>query len=256
MHLKEIKNQNYYLIKTYNGKYYQTYKNKNCVGLYNISIIDDLPKKRKQKEIFLDIMQEGDVILIPSYKNKKISIGIVISSVYKNNNQLYRNVEWENELYYHELDHRFHKYFYRDATIISLTEIAEYIDRLMHSIFIKERLYHIILNVNQESNIQCKSLYGLYHIILDETKIKDLQIKLSLYSPGIIEFISGSLDFIIMMIKIVKIIKLLKKDNKNLEEKQLIKQYEKMISNYYQYEVDKLQLDVTNNDITRWFVTK
>lgn len=258
MVFNEINQNNYFLIKTYNGKFYQPYREKQRVGLYNIKPSDNLARKQTQYNIFKQDVKIGDIILIPSYKKKYITIGSITSTDFIDDEMIYREVNWIKEIAFVEFDHKFHKYFYRDSTIICLSEIGELIDRLLYSIFIKEEKYHIVLKVNQKNNILCQSLYGLYQIIFDEVKIDDIEIKLSLQSPGIIEFISENLDFILIIIKLIKIIKLLKQDEDLLEseQKDFLNENEPLIKKFYLFGVNKLQLNLTNSDINQEDVLK
>lgn len=232
---------NYYLIKTNNGYYYQNYINNNIVSLYSLQVNDNLeinkPHKKKELEIFINELSLNDYVLIPNYRNRLISIGQITSNYFLKDQNIYRKVKWLKTLKINDLL-LLSKYLSLNKTIIKINDLDYLIDRNVYQYFIKDHFYHIIIAVKQEENILCKSLYGLYDLLLSDIDKQELQIKVSLESPGIIELISENLDVIIAIIKVIKLIHLLTKKEKINDEK--IKQ------KYEEYEIDKLKLECPN----------
>ena len=96
-------NTRYYLIKTNNGKYYQSYFENGWVGLYALevrlenamAVIINKPNKQKELQAFSEI-KPGDIVLIPDFRHKHVAIGIVVSDFYIRDNKIYRQVKWVN----------------------------------------------------------------------------------------------------------------------------------------------------------------
>lgn len=242
---------NYYLIKTNNGKYYPFYLEENRVGLYPVIIkmdekgdfVTEGKKKARELTIFINHLRIDDIVLIPSTRNKKIFIGKITSQYYIEKEKIYKNVSWMKEIEINKL-HHIHQFIHLDYPIICLNKMKSEIERNLYSIFRKAMSFHFILKVNQQDHILCKSLYGLYHLLLKEVYDQDLKIKMTIQSPGLIELITEKLDVIITIINVIKIIELLTKRQKiTNKEKQFIKMHEAIISKYYDFEVEKLQID-------------
>jgi hypothetical protein len=224
---------NYWLIKTSNGKYYQQFIKDHLIKLYNFTNLNEIgTKKAPQMNQFINVMKENDIVIIPSHLKKYISIGVITS---KFENQ-YRHVSWIKEISFTDLDSKCHKYFFKDETIICLNDVASYLERLIYALYLKNDKYYFSIKVNQKSNILFKSIYGLYRLFLDDENDDNLEIKINLQSPGIIEFISKNLEVIIVIIKIVQIISTLK--NRKVDDVNI-----KLVDKYFKYEIDKLEID-------------
>ncbi|QVK17102.1 hypothetical protein KHQ81_09395 [Mycoplasmatota bacterium] len=242
---------NYFLIKTNNGKYYSSYLEENRVGLYPLLIhvdekgnyIAENKKKEKELNLFINQLKIDDIVLIPSSRNKKLFIGKITSQYYIEMDKIYKNVIWIKELGIEKL-HHIHQFIHLAHPIICLNKMKYEIERNLYSIFRKETAFHFVLKVNQQDHILCKSLYGLYHLLLKEVYHQDLKIKMTIQSPGLIELITDKLDVIITIINVIKIIELLTKQHKMTDkEKQFIKIHDEIIKKYYNFEVEKLQID-------------
>ncbi len=229
--------ENYYLIKTCNGKYYDDYLKNDRVGFYPLN------KKFKQRMLFITDFKPEDVVLIPSTRNKKLSIGKIISNCFKEDEKFYRTVSWMKEIDIKEMQ-VMHKYLHKDKVLINLNEIKPEIDRNLYPYFYKNSAYHFVLKVNQNDNIQCMSLYGLYDLILNEQLHQDLTVKITVKSQGLIEFITYSVEVIVIIIKVFHLIHLLRKVKPlNKKDDNFIHHYQDMVKKYYDYEVHKLHLD-------------
>ena len=230
----------YYLIKTYNGKYYHHYLRKGVVGLYSLQfnkqkeIITSNKNYLKAFKIFTSLIQVGDVVLIPTYHNLSLSIGIIESNIYFDNQLIYRKVKWLRTIEAKNLAY-IHRYLHLVPLVISVDPLKDDIDRHTYQHFLKNNFYHIVLKVTQKESILCKSLYGLYDLFLSACNEPRLNIKMTVQSPGLIELITDNLDVVIAVIKVIQIIKYLR-------EKKLKSGI--IAEKYYQYEVDKLELEV------------
>jgi len=237
-------NTSYYLIKTNNGYYYQSYIDKKIVGLYSLlvssnnnELITNKKNKLKDLKLFAYELTIGDFVLIPNYRNKLITIGKVTSHYYCDNNRIYRNVKWLKTINISDFT-ILSKYFYFQYNIVKINDLHYEIDRNIYQYYLKENMYHIIIKVKQQENILCKSLYGLYDLFLSNIDKNKLQIKITVQSPGIIELISDNIDVIITIVKIIKLIRLLTKKEKITNR--VIKE------KYEEYEIEKLKLECPN----------
>lgn len=216
----------------------------NIVGLYSIlvsltneTLSTNKNHKLKELKLFAYEVSLGDIVLIPNYRNRLITIGEVTSDYFLENNQIYRKVNWIKTISINDIS-LLSKYLHIQANIINISDLFFEIDRNLYQYYIKNNIYHIIIKVKQKDNILCKSLYGLYDLLLSRISDKNLQIKISVQSPGIIELISDNLDVIITIIKILKLINLLTK-KKKIADESIKEKYDK-------YEIDKLQLECPN----------
>lgn len=241
-------NTNYFLLKTYNGKYYQTFLDNDHVSLYSLEIYSQdngaliINNKNKTKEFiaFSKIMKKGDIVLIPNMRNLYLSIGMIMSDHYLENNQVYRKVKWLKTISVEEL-WEIHRFLHLTSLLICINELKDDINRRMYKYFIKQNSYHVILDIKQQDRIMCKSIYGLYDIFLSQIDKEKLNITMKVQSPGIVELISDNLEVILIIIKIIKIIKMLTKKEKV--------DASGIVEKYFQYEVNKLQLELPDFDI-------
>lgn len=263
------KNTNYWFLKTSNGKYYSQFINESRVMFHNKLIknefsdlneyVSSLIMTYKNKEIlnFINNVNKNDLIFIPSVRNKYITSGEVISLCNIKNSLLTRCVKWNKEYSFNQFDIKYHKILHQTATFFSLNSINNYLERLLYRSYFKNDKFHICINVNQNNNILFKSIYGLQNLIFNDKIYNDIEIKINIESPGIIEFITSNLEVIMVIIKVLNIISIVNKYYKNrkiskIEDeliKVTIKENEDLIEKYFNYDVDKLQLDVDFNNI-------
>ena len=171
---------NYFLIKTNNGYYYQDYLNNHFVSLYSVQVNDNLeinkPHKKQELALFLKELTLGDYVLIPNYHSELISIGQIISNYYVQNQNIYRKVKWLKTVRINELL-LLSKYLPINKTIMKVNDLASMIDRCIYQYFIKDRFYHLIIAVKQQGNVLCKSLYGLYDLLLSNIDKQNFKLK-------------------------------------------------------------------------------
>ncbi|KAF1341723.1 restriction endonuclease [Bacillus subtilis] len=177
---------------------------------------------------FLFELSPGDVVMIPSPNSTRISFGIILSDVeIKNISETdieegecpftkRRNVKWLKTIRRAELDPYLYKMMHTHLTISNATEYAEVIDRTLHSFYIKKGTAHLVLEVKQENDIPAMDLINGINNILDIVPLlknpqdenvdfnkSDIDLKLRVQSPGVIEFISNDVPWAIFGIGIV-----------------------------------------------------
>lgn len=176
---------------------------------------------------FVNNLKVGDIIVIPSASSTFIAIGLVSREVYedpdyienflKNNPHAeYRPcpyskrvaVKWYKKTAKSSLDIYLQSSLKAQQAIFSLNEYSDFIDRSVNDIFVKDDLLHSIIRTNQDGNISLSNLKYLIDFLYEyinqlshdsenrnNLSPDDIQIKLNIHSPGIIEVIAGSVAF-------------------------------------------------------------
>lgn len=177
---------------------------------------------------FLFDLSPGDVVMIPSPNSYRISFGIILSepeTVEVKETDIEegacpfskrRRVKWLKTVNREELDPYLYKMMHTHLTISNATDYAEVIDRTLHSFYIKKGSAHLVLEVKQEDDIPAVDLINGINNILDivpllknpqdekiEFNKRDIDLKLRVQSPGVIELISNVAPWTIFGIGII-----------------------------------------------------
>jgi len=192
-------------------------------------------------EEFENKVKIGDLVFIPSHQMKKIYYGTIESPCVVFGNQYIRSVDWISEENFVELDLKFHKLLHSPHVLILLNSLSHHLERLLYPIYFKANKLYISIQVEQKQSILSKSLFGFHHLLLEDCIDHDLEIKMNIQSPGIIQLITNHLDMILIIFKVIKIIQLVqKKDHKS--DELFLKENKDIVSKYFKYGVDQLQL--------------
>jgi restriction system protein len=181
-------------------------------------------------------MKKGDIVLIPSEKSRYIHFGIVADDeAYEENIPIEleeiddhpelefnyegacpyrkrRKVNWIEVRRRDHLDPQLFKLIYSQRTISDATEnYAEFIDRALYDFYIKGDKCHLVLHVTKEGNIKGRHLVPFMADILNiaETNSKDdedVDLKVSVQSPGTIELIGWIPEIIVASMVIVGVL--------------------------------------------------
>lgn len=168
---------------------------------------------------FMFDMKIGDIIMIPSEGSNIITFGEISSDFYlyemtdedideeKCDYIKRRNFKFLKEVNRPDLDPILFKMFQAHQVISSANNYASVIDRTLESIYIKDGISHLKIDVKTKDPIKGKSLYMLQKLIFDELDVsKDVDMKINVQSPGFLEFISNNiwnLIFIILGINVI-----------------------------------------------------
>lgn len=162
---------------------------------------------------FCNEMKPGDVVIIPSSSSNYLAFGEIISDVqiveiseddiidgacpYTKR----RAVRWHKSISKYRIDPYLYQLFRSHHTISSANNYASHIDRTLNDFYIKGDKVHLILHVETENNIPAillvKLISGLLDRIDDFSKSyenvnsSEIEIKINVQSPGLVEFISG-----------------------------------------------------------------
>jgi restriction system protein len=227
-------NKNYWLVRTQGGKYYEEFKSGNFIAigwnkitledLLNLEhhdlvrkIIKEYPKRVRpvrlanQLSSFAKDIKAGDIVIIPSAGSNKITIGEVEDdtpySEYVDENakgpdgrklcpfQKRRRVRWIKTVSKWDLDMEFYKLFKSQHTISNANEYAPFIDRMLHTFFIRGNEAHLILEVKKEGKIPFQTLFPMGTEILNlaedfnkktaaDLDLSNIEVKINVQSPG------------------------------------------------------------------------
>jgi hypothetical protein len=241
-----------YFIKTNNGRYYSSYIQATTIGFYpiemNQELIQDfntrdqgLLKERygqhyKALHLFLNL-KRGDLVVITSFRNQKVSIGEIID---RNHEGIFYQVNWMKEMELIELDGLI-RYLHKKEIVLNITEIKTLIIRKLYPYYWSNGKYHLVLQIKQKKNLLLKSLLGLQQLILEGTNAEEMEVKIRLESPGIIEFISEHYQVIVLIIKLIGLLKQFK-TNQNLSQ-----QEQALYQAYCHYQIENLELEIEDN---------
>lgn len=166
---------------------------------------------------FVNDIKIGDVVLIPSKNSEGISVGIVESDVYEDNNyiekylatnpdtELYlcsylkrRKIKWIQNTTRSKLDIYLIKLFNAHQAIYSANEYAPYINRMIYPIYIQDDKVHATVHTGHPKGVTLKdmtdfinflnsSLQTVSEVFGEKIDTSDINLKLNIHSPGLIE---------------------------------------------------------------------
>ena len=243
---KELEtSRKYWLVRTFGGKYYNHFVQNNYIAigwneLSDIEMIEGANKDgpdrehlfKKAKELyskketdqtgrivnpiikFVNDMNIGDVVVIPSENSKEIHFGIIKSNVNivkdainldEGLDPLYkqRTVDWVTWRDKNSVDLNLFKMLSSHYAISSADMYAESIDRTMYSFYVKGDKAYLVIKVSKEGEYEGSEIPDLINQFLgtintynkltgDSINKNEVKMKISLQSDGFVLF-SGSL---------------------------------------------------------------
>ncbi|OMF17265.1 hypothetical protein BK131_04690 [Paenibacillus amylolyticus] len=176
---------------------------------------------------FLFELKVNDIVMIPSNNSSHISFGIIQSEPYIEEVSetsmdmglcpftKRRKVKWIKTVQRDRLDPYLYRMMQAHQAISNANDYANYIDRTLHSYYLKGNKSHLVVDVKQENQIPAVDMISYVSTLLDivplienpenpeETFSKeDVDLKLNVQSPGIMEFISDS-PYVVTVLGIV-----------------------------------------------------
>lgn len=163
---------------------------------------------RTQK--FIDEMNIGDLILVPSKKSTHFLIGVLDSDVFEitekevtskvevnyaiNPFLKRRKVNWVKEVSRSEISEKLYWILSAHQTIFNLSEHKDYINQLLSPIYIQDGLCHGTLKISKEEGLNSNEWYELYSIIKQQSDLKKdkVIVKSNVQSPGLIELVTDN----------------------------------------------------------------
>lgn len=168
---------------------------------------------------FINEFSVNDIVLVPSKDSDRISIGVIKSTVYEDSQYVQnylsedpnteltlcpyfkrRKVQWIKHLTKQTADIYLMKAFNSQHALSKMNDYAPYIDRTIYPIYKKNDEVHSTLHAGHPNGMSLKELsdlaLNLNSAIADISeqcelpiKEKEIQVKLNIHSPGLIELI-------------------------------------------------------------------
>lgn len=267
----KVEDRGYWFVRTNGGLFYDEYKNENFIAVgYNNIVSIDLKKissdssykdaliekikvaidTNDTKQIrptlvfnqlnrFINEMQIGDIVLIPSVNSQYISFGEITSNLEiitsdKSTEEegkcpfaKRRKIHWIRTISREKLDPYLYKAIYSHHVITDVSESSGYINRSLSSLYVENNKAHITFRVNTTNDIALSDirpfLYSFENIAkmaeLPDEIIKateNMKIKINVQSPGPIEYICATsvimlIAAIIGILGIISVMKIAKK---------------------------------------------
>ena len=158
-------------------------------------------------------MKIGDIVVIPSSASNHLAFGVINSDSFWYDEPISddeieegvcpyrkrRNVSWFKHVDKHRIDPYLYQFFRSQHAISDATAYADHIDRTIHDFYIKGEEAHLVLGVETTNKIPAISLINLVGGLLTridefddaEIKSKDVDIKVNVQSPGVLELVSN-----------------------------------------------------------------
>ncbi|SFA55545.1 hypothetical protein SAMN05192569_106313 [Parageobacillus thermantarcticus] len=189
-----------------------------------------------QIKTFCYDIKKGDIVLIPSSKSAYIHFGIVqddepyeedipieIENIDEHSEWFFeyegvcpyrkrRQVKWIKVVRRDNLDPQLYKLIYSQHTISKADGYAEYIDKSLFDFYIKGDKCHFILHVRRKEHIKAHHLIPFMSDLLaiaDNNKLgsdNEIDIKVSIQSPGTIELIGGIQNIVIFSLILLTVV--------------------------------------------------
>ncbi|MBQ2916599.1 MAG: hypothetical protein IJE59_00195 [Clostridia bacterium] len=166
---------------------------------------------------FVCEIKKGDIILIPSSNSSNIAFGKVTSDeAYIRDNVLkdkgccqYKkalNVEWIKILSREEFDPYLYRLMTAHNAISNIDNYADFINRILYNVYYRNGILHVTFNVRKNDNITAMEMNDFINNTLEyineinkqyemNAKISNINLKISVQSPGPIEFLGEVYDF-------------------------------------------------------------
>jgi len=247
----------YWLVRTQGGLYYDDFKTENFIAIgYNQINLIDINESRERvpnhPENFLSVIvkgkitdekqpryaakqllkfvyeiKKGDIVLIPSFNSRTVSIGEVTDSIVHLDNDApnvttpkggskkcpyikRKPVKWLKEVKRAQLDPLLYKLLFSHHFISDGSAYDNIIDNMLHDLYIKGREAYLVLDVATQRDILARNLFDtgsqLLNIVDEYSAESDIEInsdgidvKLALRSPGNIQ-LSGKQVTAILLI--------------------------------------------------------
>lgn len=224
-------NRGYWLVRSMGGDYYQSFKELNFIGIgYNdislnevkLAITKDDPQKElisiiQSKELaynksytssmlikFVRDLKVDDIVLVPSVGSTFVSIGIISSDTYIEDNislddnacrfQKRKGIKWIKHIYKGALNPRLQLAFNSRHIISNIEDYSDYIDCFTNDFFQKDGKAYLVLRVKTKEEIALDNfslLTDLSELVREYCEEKgiqfnpdDIKAKISVESPG------------------------------------------------------------------------
>lgn len=238
-------------------------------------------------------MNIGDIVIVPYISSRKFLVGVITSDTYEitieeqqkleakaqkeyewklRNNQTFprkhkvsisrkrRNVKWLNEVDKSELSPKLFYTITMHQSIIDISELGEYIDRILSTLYIKDKKLHLSLKVSTQNPVTSELWEKLFKLINRNKKDDEVaEAKIYVESPGFFEisqFLYENKEPIAIFIAMIfgdidingiRIKGLLSSLNERAKNKEEIRS--KKLDNDFKEENNKITLDINKEKL-------
>jgi restriction system protein len=194
-------------------------KNKDAEGGIVGAIIARYPEFDKNKlgrvaglfSRFYNEMKPGDVVVMPSAGSVEYAFGIVTDgdpfedeTEISDDKIIYRKrrpVEWVARKAWHKMDSNLYEAFRAPQAMTTLNPFASYLDREMHSLYTKNGLTHVRIDINTTDEISATDYFSMGSALLGlcdwfadaeglEQAESEIDVRQNIQSPGRLELIT------------------------------------------------------------------
>ena len=242
-------------------------------------------------ENFVHKMNIGDIVIVPYISSRKFLVGVITSDTYEitieeqqkleakaqkeyewklRNNQTFprkhkvsisrkrRNVKWLNEVDKSELSPKLFYTITMHQSIIDISELGEYIDRILSTLYIKDKKLHLSLKVSTQNPVTSELWEKLFKLI-NRKDDEVAEAKIYVESPGFFEisqFLYENKEPIAIFIAMIfgdidingiRIKGLLSSLNERAKNKEEIRS--KKLDNDFKEENNKITLDINKEKL-------
>lgn len=184
-------------------------------------------------------MKPKDFIILSGFRHQKLMLGVVGEVDWESESPI--KVNWIREITSNLFD-GLTPHFYRPSSIVNISSVKDKLLRHYLPLYESDGKYHIIVHVRQEGKISLKSLLGIQSLIYEQATDPNLEVKVHLESPGILEFISEQEEMILLIFQLISLLLDFKK------KKRLRKEVDRLLyEKYKSYEIEQLELELLNN---------
>lgn len=218
---------NYWLIRTYGGKYYTTFRKQNFVGVgwnWEKDLCASQKIKPANKEYllavkkykhnsyyskviysFINELQIGDIVMCPAYHSSKVLFGKITSEVTFPENEFpysrVRTVEWVKEIGWEEIPQKIFRFLSTQHGMCSARNVSNEINRIMYPFYITEENAYLTLNVQKKENISIDTINKLLTFLTENVmQGSHIFLKTELCSPGFFQFLGSPKGILILAI--------------------------------------------------------
>lgn len=239
--------RNYWFIRTDGGFYYRLFVEKGIVAIGYTKIqvpktaegttkksivgavLEQVRKRHpqakrpgqiaKQVITFTNLIQAGDVVIIPGVNSTLLSFGVVVNDLVEDTliregddafELRTREVHWVKSIRKRALNPYLYSMFFAHQTISNGNEYGKYIDNTLSDFFVKDGKAHLQLQVEKSDDINARALFKACLDLLDLTdeclqyvglpeRTDKVEVKVNINSPGTVDFMAYSFTSIAVL---------------------------------------------------------
>ncbi len=218
----------YWLIRTYSGKYYETFHSNNFVGIgwrwekdlcatQKIQPADEdylLAVKRYKRNSyysrvihsFMHEVQIGDIVICPAYASSRVLFGKITSEVTFPKNEFpyarIRTVEWIKEIGWEEIPRNIFRFLSTQHGMCSADNLSENINRIMYPFYLTGDKAYLTLTVQKQESISIDTINKLLTFLAENIADgnSNIFLKTELCSPGFLQFLGTPKGIVVFAI--------------------------------------------------------